>query len=63
MSFGPKLDGIPRKCAPGEEVVVTVDFDAGNEDEQRDLVVFVEEPTGIRRIAFQVQTTLVRSLP
>lgn len=63
MSFGPKLDHFSRQCAPGEEVIVTVEFIAGNWDEQRDMFVFVEEATGIRRLEFQVKTTIAGSAP
>ncbi|HEY7314873.1 MAG TPA: hypothetical protein VH643_36340 [Gemmataceae bacterium] len=63
MSFGSKLDHFSRECAPGEEVVITVEFVAGNSDEERDLVVFVEEATGVRRLEFQVKTTLAISSP
>lgn len=56
MSFGPKLDPLPAVCSPGEEVVVSLEFVPEDEEFEREVEVYVEEPTGIRTIKVTVKS-------
>ena len=55
MSFGPKLNQLPAVCSPGAEVVITLEFVADDEEFERELTIFVEEPGGIRSMKVTVK--------
>jgi hypothetical protein len=56
VSFGPKLNQLPATCSPGEEVPVTLEFVPDDEEFERELTIYVEEPGGIRPINVTVKS-------
>lgn len=61
MSFGPKLLELPAECSPGEEIVITLEFTPKFEEFEREIEIYVEEPTGIRAIKLTVKSALRES--
>jgi hypothetical protein len=56
VSFGSKLSPLPLHCSPGAEVIVTVEFIPDDEEFEREIEIYVEEPTGIRAMKFMVKS-------